>query len=102
MSTSAERLMPEIVEVEPLQRRLAAVGLEPPGILADVAGDRRIALARRQHDALGEALEMQRIARAALQAEEEIHRAFEQVREDHRALRKARFLTEEQRARAAA
>src|SRR5438067_3404643 len=102
MSISADRLMPEVVEVEPLQRRLAAVRLEAAGVLGDVVRDRRLALARRQHDTFGKALEMERVARAALQAEKEIHRALKQVREDHRALREARLLPEEERARAAA
>src|SRR5438067_6681825 len=102
MSTSAERLMPEVVEVEPLQRRLAAVVLEPRGVLGDVAPDRLVARAGRELDALGEALQMQRVATFVLEAEEEIHRAFQQVREDHRPLRKRRRLAKEERARAAA
>src|SRR5207253_10956302 len=89
MSTSADRLMPEVVEVEPLQRRLAAVVLEPRGVLADVAPDRLLARAGRELDPLGEALQMQRVAAFLLEAEEEVHRAFEQMREDHRPLRRS-------------
>src|SRR5205807_8979904 len=102
MSTSADRFMPEVVEVEPLQRRLAAVVLEPRGVLADVAPDRLLARAGRELDPLGEALQMQRVAAFLLEAEEEVHRAFEQMREDHRPLRERRRLAEEERARAAA
>src|SRR5882762_1856439 len=93
--------MPEVVEVEPLQRRLAAVVLEPRGVFAYIAPDRLLARARRQLDALGEAFEMQVIAPGALEAEEEIHRAFEEMREDHRPLRERRRLAEEERARVA-
>src|SRR5436189_4807730 len=95
MSTSADRLMPEVVEVEPLQRCLAAVGLQPRRVLCDIAPDRRFTLIAWQLDTLGEALEMQRVAAAALQAEKQVHRAFEQVRENHRSLRKARLVAEE-------
>src|SRR5438874_13501131 len=102
MSTSADRLMPEVVEVEPLQRRLAAVVLQARRVPADVARDGFLARARRQLDALGEALEVQVIAAGALEAEEEVHRTLQQMREDHRPLRERRRLAEEQRVRAAA
>src|SRR3954466_300374 len=95
MSTSADRLMPEVVEVEPLQRCLAAVGLQPRGVLCDIPRDRRLTLIARQLDTIGKALEMQRVAAAGLQAEKQVHRAFEQVRKDHRSLRKARLVAEE-------
>src|SRR6187455_1115370 len=95
ISTSAMRLMPEIEEVEPLQGRLAAIGLQAAGVARDVSLDGGAAPARRQHHALGETLEVDRVAAGALDAEEQVHRAFEQVGEDHRSLRERRGRAEE-------
>src|SRR5882672_6201127 len=58
--------MPEVEEVEPLQGRLAAVPLEAARVLRDVGVDRRLAIALRQEDFLGEGLEVDAVARAVL------------------------------------
>ncbi len=87
--------MPEVEEVEPLQRRGQAVGLQPARIGAHVFLQALLALAAGQRDALRERFEVDGIAVRAGQAEEQIDGAVQQAREDERALRKEGGFAEE-------
>src|SRR6185312_6567146 len=95
--SSGPRLRPEIEKIVPLQRIAQAIGLEPPGVALGVRGERRLLVAARQLDALGEALEIDAVAAALAQAEHQIDRAAQQMGDDVGALRKRRVVVEEAR-----
>src|SRR5688572_16933128 len=87
---------PEVIEVEPVVRREAAVVLEARGVAADPGLKLRAALVPADAQLFGEGLEVDRVAPAAeVQAEEQHHRRPEDRREEERPLRKARGRAEE-------
>src|SRR6185312_7145990 len=95
--SSGPRLRPEIEKIVPLQRIAQAVGLEPPRVALGMGGERRLLVAARQLDALGEALEIDAVTAALAQAEHEIDRAAEQMGDDVRPLREGRVVIEKAR-----
>src|SRR5688500_9130785 len=74
-SSSARRLAPEIIEVEPVVGGQPAVVLQPAGVAAQQQVDRRGALAPARLARLGEPLDVDVIAvAAAVEAEYQRHR----------------------------
>src|SRR5690554_2154757 len=68
-------LAPEIIEVEPVERRIAHMMFEAGGITPDERRHRRGALAARDRQPVAERLEHQIVAvAAAVQAEGQLHR----------------------------
>src|SRR5258706_6026936 len=88
-------LLPEIVKVEPFERRFEAIVLEPPRVIRRQLRERPVAAVARQADRLAEQLEVNFRRAAAAEREQQIHRALKQARQDIRADRERRRRAEE-------
>src|SRR3546814_775194 len=80
-------LPPEIEEVEPLERSLQAILLEPLREAAGKGVERRVAFLARQLDAIGERLKHNAKAIVFFEAEQQLHRAPHEGGEADGALR---------------
>src|ERR1700754_5314288 len=88
---------PEIEEVEPLVRCLAEIVFETHGIALRPLGEMLRAFAARQVDALGERFEIETVAVALFQTEEQVDRTAQRMREHIRTLRERRGRAEKLR-----
>src|SRR5664279_3781293 len=93
------RLRPEIEEIAPLERRNAAIVLQPLRILRHESVQHRYPLLARQVDAVAEHLVVHVILVTAAQAEEQIQRALQRAREDVRPHGERRAIAQEFRER---
>src|SRR5690606_2535176 len=73
LASAVLTVAPEIIEVEPVERRIAQVMFEASDVTVDERGDGGRALAARDRDAVAEGLEHEIVAvAAAVQAEREL------------------------------